>query len=105
MSLPRNQRFYIPANSDKIVKIMDDLSLDISCATWSSALNACSRGAIRIGLDPTTCELVLAVRDKISPALERLAIECGDCEIAAALMYLSGAAICGDLIQAVQKFT
>ncbi len=51
MSLPRNQRFFIPANVDKIVKIMDEFALDISCATWSSALNACSRGAIRIGLD------------------------------------------------------
>lgn len=94
--------FLIDANIDKVARIMSDHHVPDS--TLDHALNAASRGVVRMGLDPVSCEMVLAINDRVSPALEYLALECGSCELAGTLLHLLGAAIDGDLWKAIQPF-
>jgi hypothetical protein len=91
----RSPKFIIPTHVDKVASLLDQYQ--VSDKTLEHALNAASKGVVRMGLDPVTCEMALAVRDRVSPALETLAIEFGECKIAAAVLFLLGAAIEGDL--------
>jgi hypothetical protein len=101
MSL-RAPRFLIQANVDKVASLMNVHHVPDS--TFKHALNAASRGVVRMGLDPFTCEMVLGINERVSPALEHLALECGSCELAGALLHLLGAAVDGELWQAIQPY-
>ena len=98
-------RFVIDANSDAICKLVDENNLyGLESAVINGALNACSRGVVRLGHDPKSVELVLAIHDRVSPALGMLASQCGDPELACALLYLYGAAIELDTYNSIRKY-
>ena len=94
----RAQKFYI--SPDDISKFLDKNEIGyLESNVYMSALNACARGAIDIGADPKSCEIVLAVNGRTSPSLMKFAVQCGGCEIAAAFLYKLGAAITGNCWQ------
>jgi hypothetical protein len=98
-------KFVIDANTSTICKLVDEYNLyALESAVLNSALNACSRGVVRLGYDPKSVELVLAVHDRVSPILGMLASQCGDPELACALLYLYGAAVELDTYNSIRKY-
>jgi len=98
-------KFMIDANSKTICNLVDQYNLyALESAVLNGALNACSRGVVRLGHDPKSLDLVLAINDKVSPSLGMLSSECGDPELACALLYLYGAAVELDTYNSIRKY-
>lgn len=98
-------RFVIDANSDAICKLVDENNLyGLESAVLNGALNACSRGVVRLGYDPKSLDLVIAINDRVSPVLGIFSSECGDPELACALLYLYGAAVELETYQSIRKY-
>lgn len=98
-------KYIVQYNGTKIDEFMlqHDMRL-VSPRTLQSAINACSKGVVSLGLDPKTAELIIAVNGKYSPATERLAIEVGYTEKACALLHICGAAIDDSAFQMIRDY-
>lgn len=98
-------KFLIDGNNNKVMRLFDEHHLyNMDVRVWNGALNACSRGVVRLGYDPKTLELVLAVGEKISPTLRKFASQCGDAELSVAILYLCGVAIERETLDKIRQY-